>query len=233
MASQWRAGLGRLWSSVASRGPVPHRPTFTTSLFAALLAVGVVLGFVAVRAADQSAHSALPPSTTVPPPVHATTTSPPTTPPPAPATEPPASVAATAVPLAPCGPRDLQVTVSVSGGGGVTEVETVLRDLAPCSWQPVAVSGRPCPDTIAVENSAGAQVWPAPGQAEQCSTPAGRVLSPGQVETLSAAWDDRVPSAGGTAAAPQGSYTAVGTWSWTASDGEPAQASGTEPFSLG
>ncbi|MDE3085580.1 MAG: hypothetical protein KGJ77_02345 [Acidobacteriota bacterium] len=232
MAAHWRAGLGRLWSSVASRGPVPHRPGFTTSLFAALLAVGVVLGFVAVRASDQSARSALPPATTVPPPVHVTTTSPPTTAPPPVATAPPSTVAATAAPLGPCGRQDLTVTVTVSGGGGITEVESVLRDLAPCSWQPVAVSGRPCPDTIAVESASG-QVWPAPGQAEQCSTPAGRVLSPGQVETLSAAWDDRVPSAGGTAAAPAGSYTAVGTWSWAAAGGQPAQATGTEPFSLG
>ena len=232
MATQWRLGLGRLWSSVASRGSVPHRPTFTNSLFAALLAIGVVLGFVAVRAADQSARTALPP-TTVPPPVHPTTTPPPTTPPQAPATAPPTTVAATAAPLGPCGPQDLQVTVSVSGGGGVTDVETVLHDLAPCSWQPVAMSGRPCPDTIAVESASGAQVWPAPGQGEQCSTPAGRDLSPGQVETLSAAWDDRVPSGGGTAAAPAGGYTAVGTWSWATSGGQPAEASGSESFSLG
>jgi hypothetical protein len=233
VATQWRAGLGRLWSSVASRGPVPHRPTFTTSLFAALLAVGVVLGFVAVRATDQSARGALPPSTTVPPPVHVTTTVPATTAPRPPATTAPTTVADTAAPVGPCRRADLEVTMSVSGGAGVTEVETVLHDLAPCTWQPVTVSGYQCPDTIAVEDSSGARVWPAPGQAEQCSTPAGRVLSPGQVETLSAAWDDQVVSGSGTAAAPAGSYTAVGTWSWATDGGQPDQASDAEPFSLG
>lgn len=231
MASGRRTGLGRLLSSVTARGPVPHRPTFTASILAALLAVGVVLGFVAFGTTDQAARRAAPPTTSLPP-VHVpSTTLPPTTAATAPPTTPPTTTAA-ATQVGPCRRADLQVTVSVSGGPGVTEVTTELRDLAPCSWQPVAVEGYPCPDTIAVVDAGGSQVWPAPGQAEQCSTPAGRVLTPGQDETLSAAWDDRVPAGGTTVPAPPGRYAAVGTWSWATDAGAPDQASDSQPFTL-
>ena len=233
MASGRRTGLGKLWSWVAARGPVPHRPTFTASIFAALLAVGVVLGFVAFRTTDQPARSALPPSTSVPAPVHVpTTTLPPTTTATTPPTTPP-TTDAVATQVGPCRRADLQVTVSVSGGPGATEVTTELRDIAPCTWQPVTVSGYPCPDTIVVVDAGGSQVWPAPGQAEQCSTPAGRVLTPGQDESLSATWDNRVLAGGATTPAPRGQYAAVGTWSWATDGGRPDQASQSQPFTLG
>lgn len=234
MATTWRAGLRRLWSSVATRGQVPHRPTFTTSLFAALLAVGLVLGFVAFRPTDQSTRGALPPgSSTTTTPRHVTTTVPPTTTQTAsPPTTPPTTTAAAAPPTGPCTRSEVEVSVSVGGSAGITDVTTVLHDLTACVWQPVTVSGYPCPDTIAVVDADGRQVWPAPGQGEQCSTPATEVLTPGQTLSLSAAWNNQVPSGGGTTAAPPGRYAAVGTWSWATVGGQPDQASQSEPFSL-
>lgn len=247
-SERFAAGLKRWMSSAATRSPVPHRPAMRSMVFTALGAVGVVLGFVAVQTVAHTSpgSSASPPpppstTTTAPPaarpahqaPAAVPTTTPPTTTPPA------AAAAATPTSLEACTPSDVTVTTTTDYGSypanTYVTVTTVVRDVFPCSFVPESGSGGSCPSAISVVDGSGGQVWPAPGQGEQCSWPATRTLSPRDVESLRAEWNQQVlTTSGGFTQAPAGSYVARGTWSWAVAGGSPYQVQvDSAPFTIG
>lgn len=226
--------LGRLKQALTAAGtrtPAPHRPRLSSSIMAALVAIGVVLGFVVVRSvthndtarSSASSTTTVPPSTTttgvqhsVPPPVPSTTT----TTPPKQATSPPPSTTSSL-----CTPSDLTVSAASDAGsyspGQVVQVTTEVNDVVACTFHPQGAGSYPCPSNVVVVESGGGQVWPVPGQGEQCSPPANQVLEPGDQVTLRAAWNEQVATtAGGTEQAPAGNYQVLGTWSWAAGSGQ-------------
>lgn len=241
------ARLKRLWTSVAGDRAVPHRPTVAASLIVALLAVGVVLGLVAVsQDHDSPVGTRLPGVTTSTP----STAAPPTNITLVPAA--PSTTAGTTTTIAattttagtspptgtePCTPSELRVSASSNrpsyAPGQTVDVTTEVTDVVACTFDPEAPSGA-CPDAVVVEQS-GAPVWPWPGQQEQCSPPAPTVLEPGQQESLTAAWNQQVRGAGGGGRqAPPGSYDVVGTWAWSGGPGQaPYQQQGSAGFVIG
>jgi hypothetical protein len=105
--------------------------------------------------------------------------------------------------------------------GSTVTVTTLLRALRACVFQPVANGPYSCADWVIITDAGGHQVFPSPGQGEQCSPPAATVLQPGVTESLRAAWNQQVQTGGGYAQAPPGYYQAVGTWGWSAGPGQP------------
>lgn len=211
---------------------------------AAMLAVGVVLGFVAVRNTDRTTQGDTVPGITTVPAAPSTTdpgdsiTLEPATP------DTPSTTVAVPVTAPPstsspgwCTASDLQVSassISTSYGPGETvDLYTAVTDVVPCTFEAQASAGQPCADSIAVDQ-AGNEVWPWPGQGEQCSPPAPTVLERGDRETLAAAWNQQVrTTSGGNGQAPPGHYEAVGTWSWLTGDGQaPYQEQATATFSI-
>jgi hypothetical protein len=212
------------------RTPTPHRPALSSSVLAALLAVGVVLGFVAVRTVTQhdTARSSVS-STTVPP--TTTTTGVQHSAPPTVASTTTTTAASQAASPAPsptsrlCTPSDVSVSSSSDASsyppGAVVRVSTEVQDLVACTFHPQGGGNYPCPSNVVVVQSGGGQVWPVPGQGEQCSPPADQVLEPGDAVTLRAAWPEQVETTGGTTEqAPAGDYQVLGTWSWAAGSGQ-------------
>jgi hypothetical protein len=203
-----------------------------SSLLAALLAVGVVLGFVLVRTgrpSSSSNHSAATttsvpsgPTTTIPSVSPRTTSVPTTTSAPA---RPVVPVPTAAPPPGLCTPAEVIVTTSTDESsyatGSTVTVTTLLRALRSCVFQPVAAGPYSCADTIVITDGAGSQVWPAPGEREVCSPPAGAVLQPGATETLRGAWNQVVDTSGHAQQAPPGPYQAAGTWNFSAGPGRP------------
>lgn len=212
----------------------------------ALLAIGAVLGFVAVRTVAHTSpgSSASAPTTTTSAPPTASgsrpvpAAPPSTTLPPKPAPSPAPVTTAAPAQLTACTPSDVTVTTTTAyssyPANSYVQVTTVVRDVFPCSFVPESVSGA-CPSAISVVDGSGGQVWPAPGQGEQCSLPATRTLSPGDVETLQAEWNQQVKTTSGQyTQAPPGSYVALGSWSWQQSGGSPYQVQvRSAPFTIG
>lgn len=195
-------------------------------MLAALLAIGVVLGFVALRATHDnnasrssasSSSTTVPPTTSTtqvqhvaPPPVASTTTT----------TSSPQRQATTSTSTL-CTPSDVSVSASASGSGSVVEVSTFVDDIVSCTFDPQGAGNYPCPSNVVVVQSGGGQVWPAPGQREQCSPPAAQILRPGDRVSLQATWPEQVgTTSGGTEPAPPGNYQVLGTWSWAAGSGQ-------------
>jgi len=247
LSSERFAVLKRWLSSAATRSPVPHRPALSSMVMTALLAIGAVLGFVAVRTVAHTSpgSSASAPTTTTSAPPAASGSRPAPSAPPSTTTVPPKAApspapvtTATPAALTACTPSDVTVTTTTDYSSyppnTYVEVTTVVRDVFPCSFVPESVSGA-CPSAISVVNGSGGQVWPAPGQGEQCSLPATRTLSPGDVETLQAAWNQQVMTTSGRfTQAPAGSYVALGSWSWQEPGGSPYQVQvRSAPFSVG
>lgn len=216
----------------------------TSSVIVALLAVGIVLGFAAVRTGGRtpsSSSGAIPtvsiplvPSTTSP----ATGTTPPTVARPAPTTTAPPAPTTTAATVGTCRPADVVVATSSDSSsyppGSTVTVTTTLRDVRECIFTPAPAGPYGCASTIVITDAAGGQVWPSPGQTEQCSSPSSGVLQPGDVQTLRAAWNQQESGPGGLTSqqAPAGQYQAVGTWAWSSGGGAPYQASARSTFSL-
>lgn len=227
------AGLGfaapgrRLWSPSRGRGAAPHKPTLASSLVAALLAVGVVLGFVVARTSGPSIPSNGSQPTTSVPRVTVPVVSPPVYPAATTSTTSPHTVVSApsqASGPAPCTPADVSVTTATDASsypsGGTVTVTTLLRAVRACVFQPVASGPYGCADTVIVVDGSNHQAWPWPGESEQCSPPAATVLQPGVTETLRAAWDGDVYSNGRFVPAPPGTYQAIGTWYWSAGAGQ-------------
>lgn len=212
---------------------------------AALLAVGVVLGFVAVRNTDHRAQGNLVPETTTSVPAPFSTTVPRdniTLVPPTPATSTTTVAAPVVAPPTTGGPglctaSDLQLSASSDSSsyapGQPVDLSTDVTDVVACTFEAQAPAGRACADSIVVEQS-DSRLWPWPGQGEQCSPPAPTVLEPGDRETLAAVWNQRVLTAdGSTEQASAGSYQAVGTWAWLTVDGQsPYAEQATATFSI-
>jgi hypothetical protein len=231
----------RLWSSVGGKTHLPHRPALSSSILAALLAVGVVLGFVATRAGNHTRNGAFASTTTTTP----TTTLPnvvvPTTAPTTTTTAPTTTTTTTAVSSAslPCTPSEVRIGVSTNSTNyppayPVT-ITTTVTDLSACVFAPQSGGQLSCPVFVDVVNGAGNQVWPRAGQAENCAPPSAGAMSPGQQEIVSVVWDQQVSGAGGGAQqAPPGAYTAMGFWSWSAGDGRrPYQGQAAASFIVG
>lgn len=238
MSTERSGPLKRLWSNATRRSPVPHSPALGSSIIAAVLAVGLVLGLVAVRSNDHTTSGVRPipptsmprsPTTTAGRHVSATEpTAPPTT------SIPPPVTSTTAAPSsALCTAADVTVSTKTPDAayppGESLEVTTEVTDVTACTFDPIATD-----DCIVVDESSGGQVWPWPNQGEQCSPPAASVLDPGDVETLQAIWNQQVQSVDGQSeAAPPGSYVAVGTWSWASGGSSPHQAAAAStPFNV-
>lgn len=198
-----------------------------SSLVAALLAVGVVLGFVVARTTGPSIPSnQSTPTTTVPrvsvpvlsPPVESVPTS--TTAVPQTAVSAPSQASGPA----PCTPADLSITTATDASsyrsGSTVTVTTLLRSVRACVFQPVAAGPYGCADTVVVIDGSNHQAWPWPGESEQCSPPAATVLQPGVTESLRAGWNGEVETDGSFQPAPPGTYEAIGTWSWSAGPGQ-------------
>jgi hypothetical protein len=84
---------------------------------------------------------------------------------------------------------------------------------------------------VVISNAAGFQVYPMPGQGEQCGAVSGGTLTPGNARTVKVAWDPQ--AGGGPTLTPAGQYTATGTWSW-GNQSSPNQASAdSAPFTIG
>jgi hypothetical protein len=235
------AGLKRLWSSLAAKTHLPHRPAVSSSILAALLAVGVVLGFVATRAnhpanGSFASTTTTAPTTTTPPTVVVPTTRPTTTTAPTTTTT---TTAAVATGSLPCTPSEVRVSVSTSSTNyppayPVT-ITTAVTDVTACVFTPQPGGQLTCPVFLDVTNGAGNQVWPRAGQAEGCSPPSAAALTPGQQESVSVVWNQQVSGAGGKPQqAPPGAYTAMAFWSWSAGAGQrPYQAQAQTPFIVG
>ena len=232
-----------LWAPRKGKGAAPHRPTITSSLVAALMAVGVVVGFVLIRTGNPTVSGQTAPTPSIPG-TRATV-------PPGQSSAPLASGAPTTAPTSPpvtsatsspgtryCTPADVEVSSatdsSAYGPGRTVTVTTLLRAARTCVFQPVPTGQYSCASTIVVTDAGGSQVFPWPGQPEQCSPPAPTVLQPGVTESLRAAWNQRV-SAGGAQQAQPGSYQALGTWAWSSGPGQaPYQVSArSQPFVIG
>jgi hypothetical protein len=99
---------------------------------------------------------------------------------------------------------------------------TTLTDINTCIFQPAKVGEYSCPMSLVAQMATGAQVYPSPGQDEQCRTPVATTLHPGASDMLSATWNGQVANGGTTQNAPPGSYQAIGTWGWSAGQGQPA-----------
>jgi hypothetical protein len=233
-------GSKRLWVARGGRNSVPHRPTLTSSLMAALLAVGVVIGFVVARNGDHNTQATLMPGST--------TTNPRVLPdrpvtPVVPATSPTTTVPVNVPPTTTAGPKwctpaDLEVSISTDSSsyalGQTVELTTEVVDLVACLFEVETPAGLTCGDSVAVDQS-GEQLWPWPGQGEECSPPAATVLRPGEEESLAASWNQQVLTTDGTSeqAAP-GTYDAVGMWAWVVGAGQaPYQAQATASFDVG
>jgi hypothetical protein len=233
-------GLKRLWSTIGRKTHVPHRPALSSSILAALLAVGVVLGFVATRASNHPSNSAIPtttitaPTTTLPT-VVVPTTSPPTTAPPTTTT----TTAAVSSASLPCTPAEVRFGVSTDSAyyppAYRVTITTTVTDVAACVFTPVPGGQLNCPVFVDVTNGGGNQVWPRAGQAENCAPPSAVAMSPGQQAAVTVVWDQQVSGAGGNAQqAPPGEYTAMGFWSWSAGDGRrPYQEQASASFIVG
>ena len=217
------AGLKRLWSSMWGKTNHPHRPALSSSIIAALLAVGVVLGFVATRASNHSANGAFsttttPPTTTTAP--TTTTTTPPTTTTTAPTTTTTAAHVANA--SSPCTPSDVSVSVSARGNRQSVGITTAVTDVVACAFTPQPGGSLSCPVFVDVTGGGGNQVWPAAGQSETCSPPRAVAFTPGQQEVVSVDWSPASP----------GSYTANGFWSWSSGGGTPYQGTASASFTV-
>jgi hypothetical protein len=227
LSSERLSFLRRWLSQAVTRSPVPHRPAVGSMVATALLAVGTVLGFVAVRTVShrsQGLSAAPPPTTTSVPP--APVTAPSIVPAPPPTTAPAPAVVASSEQ---CTPSDVTVTTTTDASSYPPDtyvvVTTVVSDVVPCSFVPDTAAGSSCPSAVSIVNASGTQVWPAPGQGEVCSPPVTRILEPGDVETLRAEWNQAVLSTGDRwAPAPAGTYVALGDWSWADGGSSPYQA---------
>jgi len=128
----------------------------------------------------------------------------------------------------PCTPGDFTITTvtdnsSYSASSPVT-VTTQIVDKSACSFNPVAPDQSSCPTTVVISNAVGMQVYPMPGQGEQCAAVSQGTLTPGSTRTVKIVWNQPDPNTGGPTAAP-GQYTATGTWSWKNQSGSPYQES--------
>jgi hypothetical protein len=202
----------------------PHRPALSSSVLAALLAVGVVLGFVATRASNHAANGAFSsttttaPTTTVPSPTTAPTTTAP------PATVPPTTTAPHVVSASsPCTTSDVRLSVSAGGSSSAVTISTAVTDVVPCTFTPQAGGSLSCPVFVDVTDAGGNQVWPGANQPESCSPPSAVAFSPGQQEVVSVVWSQARP----------GSYTANGFWSWSSGGATPDQGTVNAAFSVG
>ena len=144
----------------------------------------------------------------------------------------------TTVPLQPCTPGDLSIvttTDQTSYAPGQTIVMTTkVTDVTACIFTPAPVGAYSCPASVAAMGADGSQAYPAPSQAEQCSPPPGGTLEPGATRTLTATWNGEVFRNGSWQSAPPGSYSAVGTWGWSAGSGQPpySVSARSAPFTL-
>lgn len=123
-----------------------------------------------------------------------------------------------------CSPADLTITTTVDRSsyapGVPVTVLTTLVVKTTCELVLVPSGEYKCGDSVMVDNSSGKQVFPAPGQGEQCGVlPRGLVTS-GTIDSDSAVWNPRTIPAGATVQAPTGRYMAVGSWSWNAGRGK-------------
>ena len=148
----------------------------------------------------------------------------------------PATTTTTAAP-GPCTSQDLsfQTTTDAAGyaPGATVTVTTTVRDLVACQFTPTAAADGSCPAEIVVLDASGGQVYPPSRQAEKCASLPGGLLQPGSEDEVSLRWAQQVTTAGGSSAqAPGGSYSAVGTWTW--SEGGQVTSSGptSAPFTI-
>lgn len=243
-----------LRTRLSDRPRPPYRPRRASSVVSALCAVGLVTGFALAETADNApahlrgsanlrhTHGApAPPATRIP-----TLPSPATTAPTAPApSAPPPSVAASSAtppPPGPCTPDELSITTAPATTayqqGEVIDVTTELRAISsPCELDPVPEGAYACGTDVVVDGPPGSQVWPMPGQQEQCAQPSPTLLQPGYVEDVTMAWNQQYqdPSSGSQAQVPAGLYQAFGTWTWNAGSGMPPYSvtSASSPFAIG
>jgi len=72
-----------------------------------------------------------------------------------------------------------------------------------------------------ITDSAGNQIYPERGQAEQCAQVQGGDLEPGATRTVVFDWPEDAALPTGSGPAPPAQYKAVATWSWTSSTASP------------
>lgn len=219
-----------------------YRPRKTSLAIAVLSALAVVMAFTV---AETTSHSAGPASSVSPrtdaAPTPRPADSPPTTIPtiigtvpsptlpaplprnaPAPARSPSDDSQVVNQPAPqPCTPSELAASTATDSSsyrpGSPVRVTTELRDDGgPCVFTPAKAGQYECGTSLVVDGASGDQVWPVPGQSEQCAQPSATVLQHGYTESVSVSWDQQyLPrSSSPEAQAPSGSYEAVGKWSW-------------------
>jgi len=223
LSSTESGGGNRLLSPTRGRGAAPHRPTLASSLVAALVAVGAVLLFVLLRTGGTNVSSNERAPSTASSPTTPTTT----------------GATSTAAGTAACTADEVHVVTrtnrSFAAPGAPITVTTLLRARATCTLVPTAVAPYGCSTTIVVVDALDRQVWPSSGQQEVCSTGASILLRRGVAESVRVTWDGLVHSAGTSAAAPPGTYEAVGSWAWSPGPGQsPTEVSArSAPFAIG
>lgn len=132
----------------------------------------------------------------------------------------------TAVVAAPpqCTPQDLTISASTDSSGysvgAPVTVTTTLVDKTTCVFDPVAAGQYGCPTTVTIQDQVGNQVFPQPGQPEQCAPVSGGTLKPGQSRSVQLVWNQD----------PPGEYTAVGTWAFGPSSSPYQDSASSQPF---
>jgi hypothetical protein len=120
--------------------------------------------------------------------------------------------------------------------GSPVTVTTTIEDVATCVLVPVPTGAYSCGTSVTVADAGGSQVWPVPGQSEQCAQPSPSTLDPGATISVTVVWTglSNLPGTSTDVPAPPGSYTAKGTWSWAGPSGQgPVTVSATSvPFTM-
>lgn len=107
---------------------------------------------------------------------------------------------------------------SYASGASVTVLTKLVVKTA-CDLDLVPEGEYRCGESVMVDNSSGKQVFPVPGQGEQCGVLPKGLVRPGTTDSDSAVWDQRTHLDSGTGQAPPGRYLGVGRWSWSAGTG--------------
>ncbi len=123
-----------------------------------------------------------------------------------------------------CTPQDFTVSTATDSSsywvGAPVTVTTKLIDTTTCVFDPTAAGQYGCPTTVIIQDQMGNQVFPQPGQSEQCAAVSGGTLKPGQSRSVKLMWNQD----------PPGEYTAVGTWAFGPPSSPYQYSASSQPF---
>ncbi|MGH9028117.1 MAG: hypothetical protein ACRDV4_00645 [Acidimicrobiales bacterium] len=118
-----------------------------------------------------------------------------------------------------CAPSDVTITTTTDrphyARGDQVTVMTKLVSESSCVLKLEASGEFGCGESIVIDTSARHQVFPAPGQSEQCGALPHGMVQPGTTDVETVVWDLRgALSSGRAGKVTPGRYEAVGNWYW-------------------